>query len=103
MTQSTAQAVPPIGVFITPVTPLQQNGTTVWCTRTNKAAVIDPGGGVDQILTEITRRGLTLDQIWITHGHLDGAALRRDDRRLQSDQRAADGWGRTAPQGSRRS
>ncbi len=73
MTQSTAQAVPPIGVFITPVTPLQQNCTTVWCTRTNKAAVIDPGGGVDQILSEIARRGLTLDQIWITHGHLDHA------------------------------
>lgn len=64
---------PAIGVFITPVTPLQQNCTTVWCTKTRKAAVIDPGGSVDAILAEIARRGLTLDAIWITHGHLDHA------------------------------
>jgi glyoxylase-like metal-dependent hydrolase (beta-lactamase superfamily II) len=61
-------------VFVTPVTPLQQNCTTVWCTRSMKAAVIDPGGSVDAILGEVARRGLTLDQIWITHGHLDHAA-----------------------------
>jgi hydroxyacylglutathione hydrolase len=72
MTQSPAPT-PPVGAFITPVTPLQQNCTTVWCTRTNKAAVIDPGGAVDHVLGEIARRGLTLDQIWITHGHLDHA------------------------------
>ncbi|HEY1223596.1 MAG TPA: MBL fold metallo-hydrolase [Brevundimonas sp.] len=64
---------PAIGVFITPVTPLQQNCTTVWCAKTGKAAVIDPGGSVDGILAEISRRGLTLDAIWITHGHLDHA------------------------------
>ncbi|MFN4092779.1 MAG: MBL fold metallo-hydrolase [Brevundimonas sp.] len=64
---------PAIGVFITPVTPLQQNCTTVWCTQTKKAAVIDPGGSVDGILAEIARRGLMLDAIWITHGHLDHA------------------------------
>lgn len=63
----------PVGVFVTPVTPLQQNCTTVWCTKTMKAAVIDPGGSVDTILGEVARRGLTLDQIWITHGHLDHA------------------------------
>jgi hydroxyacylglutathione hydrolase len=69
-----SQSPSPVGVFVTPVTPLQQNCTTVWCTATNKAAVIDPGGSVDQIIAEIARRGLTLDQIWITHGHLDHAA-----------------------------
>lgn len=63
----------PIGVFVTPVTPLQQNCTTVWCTATQKAAVIDPGASGEAILGEIGRRGLTLDQIWITHGHLDHA------------------------------
>ena len=68
------QAPSPVGVFVTPVTPLQQNCTTVWCTATLKAAVIDPGGSVDQIIAEVARRGLTLDQIWITHGHLDHAA-----------------------------
>ncbi|WP_295209205.1 MBL fold metallo-hydrolase [uncultured Brevundimonas sp.] len=68
-----SQPASPIGVFVTPVTPLQQNCTTVWCTATKKAAVIDPGGSVDAVLGEVTRRGLTLDQIWITHGHLDHA------------------------------
>lgn len=63
----------PIGVFIAPVTPLQQNCTTVWCTKTNKAAIIDPGGSIDLILAEIARRGLTLEKIWVTHGHLDHA------------------------------
>ena len=67
------QPASPVGVFVTPVTPLQQNCTTVWCTKTMKAAVIDPGGSVDVVLGEIARRGLALDQIWITHGHLDHA------------------------------
>ena len=64
---------PPIGIFVAPVTPLQQNCTVVWCTASNKAAIIDPGGDVEPILAEITRRGLTLEKIWITHGHADHA------------------------------
>ena len=68
----------PIGLFIAPVTPLQQNCTTVWCTKTNKAAIIDPGGGLDQILAEIDRRGLTLEKIWVTHGHMDHAGATAD-------------------------
>lgn len=63
----------PIRAFVHPVTALQQNCTTVWCVKTNKAAVIDPGGSVDAILGQIEKLGLTLDQIWITHGHLDHA------------------------------
>ncbi|WP_024354165.1 MBL fold metallo-hydrolase [Brevundimonas naejangsanensis] len=82
MSQSSASSAAPIGVFVTPVTPLQQNCTTVWCTKTNKAAVIDPGGSVDAILGEVARRGLTLDAIWITHGHLDhaGAAAEMQEK-----------------------
>ncbi len=74
MSRGMSQSPPsPVGVFVTPVTPLQQNCTTVWCTATNKAAVIDPGGSVDIVMGEVARRGLTLDQVWITHGHLDHA------------------------------
>jgi hydroxyacylglutathione hydrolase len=73
MSGGMSSAPAPLGVFVTPVTPLQQNCTTVWCTATNKAAVIDPGASAKAILGEIKRRGLTLDQIWITHGHLDHA------------------------------
>lgn len=63
----------PVGLFIAPVTPLQQNCTVVWCTATRKAAIIDPGCSIDAILGEIARRGLTLEKIWVTHGHLDHA------------------------------
>jgi glyoxylase-like metal-dependent hydrolase (beta-lactamase superfamily II) len=64
---------PPIKALVVPVTPLQQNCTIVWCTRTMKAAVIDPGGEIPRLLGVIADKGLTLEKIWITHGHLDHA------------------------------
>ena len=63
----------PIGALIAPVTPLQQNCTIVWCAKTLKAAVIDPGGEVPRLLEAIAQKGLTLEKIWVTHGHLDHA------------------------------
>jgi glyoxylase-like metal-dependent hydrolase (beta-lactamase superfamily II) len=56
-----------------PVTPFQQNCSLVWCDQTHKAAVIDPGGDLDRILAEVKRLGLTLEQIWLTHAHIDHA------------------------------
>ncbi|MES2033308.1 MAG: MBL fold metallo-hydrolase [Pseudomonadota bacterium] len=64
---------PPIRAVVAPVTPLQQNCTVVWCTKTKKAAVIDPGGEVPRLLAAIQQQGLTVEKIWITHGHLDHA------------------------------
>lgn len=63
----------PIGVAVFPVTPLQQNCTLVWCRKTMRAAIIDPGASVDGLLGAVAKQGLTLDAIWITHGHLDHA------------------------------
>jgi glyoxylase-like metal-dependent hydrolase (beta-lactamase superfamily II) len=63
----------PIKALIAPVTPLQQNCTIVWCDKTRKAAVIDPGGEVPRLLMGLKQNGLTLEKIWITHGHLDHA------------------------------
>lgn len=63
----------PIGAMIAPVTPLQQNCTIVWCTKTKKAALIDPGGEAPRLLAAIAELGLTLDRIWVTHGHTDHA------------------------------
>jgi glyoxylase-like metal-dependent hydrolase (beta-lactamase superfamily II) len=57
-----------------PVTPFQQNCSVVWCDQTLDAAVIDPGGDLDQILGFVKAKGLHLKQIWITHGHVDHAA-----------------------------
>jgi glyoxylase-like metal-dependent hydrolase (beta-lactamase superfamily II) len=63
----------PIRAIIAPVTPLQQNCTIVWCEKTKKAAVIDPGGEVERLLGGIRQHGLTVEKIWITHGHMDHA------------------------------
>jgi glyoxylase-like metal-dependent hydrolase (beta-lactamase superfamily II) len=63
----------PISAFILPVTAFQQNCTVVWCNKTLKAAVIDPGGEVERLLAAISERHLRLDKIWITHGHADHA------------------------------
>jgi glyoxylase-like metal-dependent hydrolase (beta-lactamase superfamily II) len=66
-------AEPAIRAMIAPVTPLQQNCTIVWCAKTLKAAIIDPGGEVPRLLEALRQEGLTLEKIWITHGHLDHA------------------------------
>ncbi len=63
----------PIRAIVAPVTPLQQNCTIVWCTATKKAAIIDPGGEVPRLLKAIADNRLTLEKIWITHGHMDHA------------------------------
>jgi glyoxylase-like metal-dependent hydrolase (beta-lactamase superfamily II) len=64
---------PVIRALVAPVTPLQQNCTIVWCARTKKAAVIDPGGEVPRIVQALAQHGLTLAKIWVTHGHMDHA------------------------------
>jgi glyoxylase-like metal-dependent hydrolase (beta-lactamase superfamily II) len=56
-----------------PVTPFQQNCSLLWCDQTHAAAVIDPGGDLDDILAEAQRLGLALQQIWLTHAHIDHA------------------------------
>ena len=64
---------PAIRAIVAPVTPLQQNCTIVWCVATNQAAVIDPGGETPRILQAIKDHHLTVEKIWITHGHMDHA------------------------------
>lgn len=59
--------------FTLPVTPFQQNCSVVHDDTTHQAAVIDPGGDLDRLLAEVQRRGLKLEQIWLTHAHIDHA------------------------------
>jgi len=73
---------PPIRALIAPVTPLQQNCTIVWCDRTKKAAIIDPGGEVPRLMKALEAQGLTLEKIWITHGHLDHAGATAELKEL---------------------
>jgi hydroxyacylglutathione hydrolase len=72
MTEQAASELP-IRALIAPVTPLQQNCTIVWCAKTKRAAIIDPGGEVPRLMAALKEHDLTLEKIWITHGHLDHA------------------------------
>jgi len=56
-----------------PVTPFQQNCSVVWCDETMHGAIIDPGGDLNLLLDAVKQLGVTLQQIWITHGHIDHA------------------------------
>ncbi len=58
---------------VVPVTPFVQNCSVIWCDRTGKGAVIDPGGDLDRILGQVEEHGVTLDKILLTHAHIDHA------------------------------
>jgi glyoxylase-like metal-dependent hydrolase (beta-lactamase superfamily II) len=60
-------------IAVVPVTPFQQNCSIVWCERTRRAAVIDPGGDLEQIEQVLQQEGLTLEKIVLTHAHIDHA------------------------------
>jgi hydroxyacylglutathione hydrolase len=74
--------VPDVRAAIIPVTPFQQNCTLLWCEKTKKAAVVDPGGDLDHIREAIAQSGVSVEKIILTHGHIDhagGAAELRED------------------------
>ncbi|MDX9699364.1 MAG: MBL fold metallo-hydrolase [Rhodocyclaceae bacterium] len=58
---------------IVPVTPFQQNCSIIWCDRSRKAAVVDPGGDIERILQVVKELGVSVEKILITHGHIDHA------------------------------
>lgn len=60
--------------LIIPVTPFQQNCTLLWCEATKRGVVIDPGGDLPDIERAIAQANVTVDKIWLTHGHVDHAA-----------------------------
>ncbi|MEY4752882.1 MAG: hypothetical protein RJA44_557 [Pseudomonadota bacterium] len=56
-----------------PVTAFAQNCSLVWCDETRRAAVIDPGGDLALIEAAVAKLDLQLEQIWLTHAHIDHA------------------------------
>jgi glyoxylase-like metal-dependent hydrolase (beta-lactamase superfamily II) len=77
---------PKAGAAIIPVTLFQQNCTLLWCEATRKAVVVDPGGDVPEILAAIEKSKVSVDKIWLTHGHIDhvgGAAELRDTLKVE--------------------
>ncbi|MCE6073900.1 MBL fold metallo-hydrolase [Agrobacterium vitis] len=63
---------------IIPVTPFQQNCTVFFDSETKEGVVVDPGGDVEEILRMVKENGITLKEIWLTHGHLDHAGGAED-------------------------
>ncbi|HVL70359.1 MAG TPA: MBL fold metallo-hydrolase [Beijerinckiaceae bacterium] len=62
----------PLNAAIIPVTPFQQNCTLLW-DENKRGVVIDPGGDVPRIVEAMTRAGVTVEKILLTHGHIDHA------------------------------
>ncbi len=58
---------------IIPVTPFQQNCTVFWCDETKQAAIIDPGGDAELIISEIAKLNVNVVKVLLTHAHIDHA------------------------------
>src|ERR1700730_4094422 len=88
-TQTTTEAAETkakAGAIIVPVTLFAQNCTIIWHEPSKKAVVIDPGGEVPKIQAAIKQTGVTVEKIWLTHGHIDhvgGAAELRDALKVE--------------------
>lgn len=65
-------------VAIIPVTQFEQNCTLLSCEETGKAAVVDPGGDIDEILAAIAEEGVIVEKILLTHAHIDHAGATAD-------------------------
>ncbi len=65
-------------VTIVPVTQFEQNCSVLVCEDTGKAAVVDPGGDIDEILAAVAEAGATVEKILLTHAHIDHAGATAD-------------------------
>lgn len=82
---------------IIPVTAFAQNATLLWCDVTGRAAIVDAGGDIDLLAASVEQRGLTLEKLLLTHGHIDhagGAAelAARFGVKIEGPQRSESYW-----------
>ena len=78
--------MPNLKAAIVPVTLFQQNCTILFDEAAKTGVVIDPGGDLDQIRQAVSKLGVTIEKILLTHGHLDhagGAAELRDELKVK--------------------
>jgi hydroxyacylglutathione hydrolase len=60
-----------LNIYILPVTPFEQNCSIMHCTKSNEAAIVDPGGEINRIHACILEHNMQPKYILLTHGHLD--------------------------------
>lgn len=58
-------------IEVLPVTPFAQNCSLIWDTQTMRGALVDAGGEPQRLLHAAQVRGVTLEKLLVTHGHLD--------------------------------
>jgi glyoxylase-like metal-dependent hydrolase (beta-lactamase superfamily II) len=63
----------PLKIYVTPVTPFEQNCSVIVCESTHEAAVVDPGGDLERIRAVLAKAGARLVKILLTHAHIDHA------------------------------
>ena len=59
--------------LVQPVTPFQQNASIIYCSNSNKCAIVDPGGDIEILLEIAKKNNLIPEKILLTHGHIDHA------------------------------
>ena len=76
MTQNSSS----IQLRVIPVTPLQQNCSMLWDSETMEGVFVDPGGDWEKLKEIAEETGVTIKEMWLTHGHLDHAGGAEDLR-----------------------
>ena len=95
----------PIKVAIVPVTPYQQNCSIIKCEASGRAAIVDPGGDVDNILNAVRQMDAEVEKILLTHGHMDHCAAsdvlrQRLEIPIEGPQREDNFWIEKLPESS---
>jgi len=65
----------PLRAAIVPVTAFEQNCSFLWCTRTMRGVLVDPGGDLPRLKQGIEKAGITVEKILVTHGHMDHCGM----------------------------
>lgn len=66
---------------IVPVTAYQQNCSILVCEETQRAALVDPGGELPRLRAALEQLGVTLEKVFLTHGHMDHCAAAHEARK----------------------
>jgi hydroxyacylglutathione hydrolase len=64
---------PLFDVWVLPVTAFQQNCSLLRCRATGRGAFVDPGGDLDRLVAAARNEDVTIEKIFLTHGHIDHA------------------------------